>query len=71
MVASGVIETTLAIQQMANDIVLKIQNLQEPCDSNLNFVKDQNIFHEINVALKTTVGIGNQVDALVLKKFKE
>jgi len=65
--ACGAVELALALILMKNSLLPQIRNLEEPCSTEINFVR-QPTAHEFTSMLIQNFGFGGQNCALVLRR---
>ena len=70
-VGASTIESVFAIKSMQEGIVTYIKNLENPCLPELNYAMKENVKKNINVYLKTSVGLGGNCAAVLYKKYEE
>ncbi len=68
--ACGAVEIAISLTCMRNNFIPRIRNLDDPCNKNINFVRDsQN--KKINAMLLQNFGFGGQNCALVISPYTE
>jgi 3-oxoacyl-[acyl-carrier-protein] synthase II len=65
--ACGALELAVVLTCLANDYLPEIRNLQEPCQSDVRFVR-AGMFRTLNTVLIENFGFGGQNCALVVRK---
>ncbi len=64
--ACGALELAICLSCMREDYLPRIRNLEEPCNDNINFVRNSKE-HSIKTALLENFGFGGQNSALIIK----
>lgn len=68
---ASTIESVFTLKSMQEGLVTYIKNLENPCVPELNYVMKENVKKDINVYMKTSVGLGGNIACLLYKKFNE